>query len=44
VPLRDGDRVAVVLSGGNVATERLGDLLAAATPIPPVPPIAATGT
>ena len=24
VPLRDGDRVAVILSGGNVATDRLG--------------------
>jgi threonine dehydratase len=33
VPLRDGDRVCVVLSGGNVATERLGDLLAQAAPI-----------
>ena len=34
VPLRDGDRVAVILSGGNVATERLGELLAAASVIP----------
>ena len=34
VPLRDGDRVAVILSGGNVATERLGELLASAAPIP----------
>jgi threonine dehydratase len=33
VPLRDGDRVAVVLSGGNVATDRLGELLAAAGPL-----------
>jgi threonine dehydratase len=32
-PLRDGDRVAVILSGGNLAIERLGDLLAAAAPI-----------
>jgi threonine dehydratase len=30
VPLRDGDRVCVVLSGGNVAVDRLGELLAAA--------------
>ena len=30
VPLRDGDRVAVVLSGGNVEVGRLGELLAAA--------------
>ena len=28
VPIRDGERVAVVLSGGNVATDRLGELLA----------------
>jgi len=34
VPLRDGDRVCVVFSGGNVATERFGDLLAQAAPIP----------
>ena len=33
IPIRDGDRVAVVLSGGNVATERLGEFLAAAAPI-----------
>jgi threonine dehydratase len=33
VPLRDGDRVCVILSGGNVAVERLGDLLAAAGPL-----------
>jgi threonine dehydratase len=30
VPLEDGERVAVVLSGGNVEVDRLGDLLAAA--------------
>ncbi len=30
IPLRDGDRVCVVASGGNVAIERLGELLAAA--------------
>jgi threonine dehydratase len=34
VPLRDGDRVCVILSGGNVAVERLGELLAAAGPLP----------
>jgi threonine dehydratase len=33
VPLRDGERVCVVFSGGNVATERIGDLLAQAAPI-----------
>ncbi len=33
VPLRDGDRVAVLLSGGNVATDRLGELLASAAPL-----------
>ena len=30
IPIRDGERVAVVLSGGNVAVDRLGELLAAA--------------
>ena len=34
IPLRDGDRVCVVLSGGNVALDRLGELLAGAAPIP----------
>jgi threonine dehydratase len=34
VPLRPGDRVCVILSGGNVAVERLGELLAAAAPLP----------
>jgi threonine dehydratase len=34
IPLRDGDRVAVILSGGNVATDRLGELLAGAGPLP----------
>jgi threonine dehydratase len=34
IPIRGGERVAVVLSGGNVAVERLGDLLAAAGPLP----------
>ena len=34
IPIRDGERVAVVLSGGNVEVDRLGDLLAAAGPLP----------
>lgn len=34
VPVRPGARVCVVLSGGNVAVERLGELLAAAGPLP----------
>lgn len=34
VPIRDGDRVVVVLSGGNVNTERLGEFLAGAGPLP----------
>ncbi|MEX1172452.1 MAG: threonine/serine dehydratase [Chloroflexota bacterium] len=34
VPIRDGERVAVVLSGGNVETGRLGEFLAAAGPLP----------
>ena len=34
IPIRDGERVAVVLSGGNVAVERLGELLAAAGSLP----------
>jgi len=33
IPLREGDRVCCVLSGGNVATERLGEYLAAAAPL-----------
>ena len=33
VPIRNGDRVAVILSGGNVATDRLGALLADAAPL-----------
>ena len=33
IPLREGDRVCVILSGGNVAVERLGELLAAAAPM-----------
>ncbi len=34
VPLRDGDRACVVASGGNVEITRLGELLAAAAPLP----------
>jgi threonine dehydratase len=34
IPIRDGERVAVVLSGGNVAIERLGEFLATAGPLP----------
>ena len=34
VPIRDGERVAVVLSGGNVEVGRLGDLLAVAGSLP----------
>jgi threonine dehydratase len=33
VPIRAGERVAVILSGGNVATDRLGALLADAAPL-----------
>ena len=32
-PVRAGERVAVVLSGGNVEVDRLGELLAAAAPL-----------
>lgn len=34
IPYRDGERVAVVGSGGNVEMGRLGELLAAAAPLP----------
>jgi threonine dehydratase len=34
IPLHDGDRVVVVLSGGNVALDRLGDYLERAAPLP----------
>lgn len=34
VPIRDGDRVAVVLSGGNVEVGRIGELLAGAGSLP----------
>jgi threonine dehydratase len=33
IPLRDGDTVAVILSGGNVELSRLGELLAMAGPL-----------
>lgn len=33
IPIRDGECVAVVLSGGNVAVDRIGELLAAAGPL-----------
>jgi threonine dehydratase len=33
VPIHDGERVCVVFSGGNVETDRLGDLLAGAAPL-----------
>jgi len=34
IPIRAGERVAVVASGGNVDVGRLGELLAAASPLP----------
>ena len=34
VPIRDGERVSVVLSGGNVEVERLGELLRSAATLP----------
>jgi threonine dehydratase len=34
IALRDGERVAVVLSGGNVGTDRIGELLAGAGRLP----------
>jgi threonine dehydratase len=34
IPIGDGERVAVVASGGNVDIARLGELLAAAAPLP----------
>jgi threonine dehydratase len=34
IPLREGDRVAAVLSGGNVEVSALGELMAAAAPLP----------
>lgn len=37
IPIREGERVCVVASGGNVETDRVGELLAAAAPLPGVP-------
>lgn len=34
IPLRQGDRACLILSGGNVETSRLGALLDAAAPLP----------
>ncbi len=34
IPIRDGERVCVVGSGGTVEVSRLGELLAAAAPVP----------
>jgi threonine dehydratase len=34
VPIRPGERVVVIASGGNVAISRLGELIAAAAPLP----------
>ena len=34
IPIRDGERVVVVASGGNVDVARLGELLASAAPLP----------
>lgn len=34
VPIRDGERVVVVASGGNVDVNRVGELLAGAAPLP----------
>jgi threo-3-hydroxy-L-aspartate ammonia-lyase len=34
VPVSDGERVAVLLSGGNVEVTRIGQLLDAAGPLP----------
>lgn len=34
IPIREGERVAVVLSGGNVNVDRLGEFLAGAGPLP----------
>jgi threonine dehydratase len=34
IPIRDGERVCVVASGGNVEISRLGELIASAAPLP----------
>jgi threonine dehydratase len=36
IPIRDGERVCIVASGGNVETSRIGELLAASAPLPGV--------
>jgi threonine dehydratase len=36
IPLRRGDRVATVLSGGNIDLSRVGAFLEAAAPLPPI--------
>jgi len=36
IPIADGERVVVVASGGNVDVTRVGELLAAAAPVPGV--------
>jgi threonine dehydratase len=38
IPIAEGERVAVVASGGNVDVGRLGELLAAAAPLPGAAP------
>ena len=38
IPIRPGERVAVVLSGGNVEVSRLGELIAAAGTFAEAPP------
>jgi threonine dehydratase len=38
LPIRDGDRVCVVLSGGNIETARLGALIEDAVPLPVAAP------
>jgi threonine dehydratase len=42
IPLRAGDRVLAVASGGNVEVSRLGELFAAANPLPGAGPLPAT--
>ncbi|HEY7828301.1 MAG TPA: hypothetical protein VIB99_08710, partial [Candidatus Limnocylindrales bacterium] len=38
IPIRTGDRVAVVASGGNVEVSRIGELFAGADPLPGASP------
>ena len=40
IPIADGERVAVVGSGGNIDLARIGDLLAAAAELPGGEPLA----